>query len=124
MYISKMSQDLVSADISISSFSSNNNNNSSNNSSSSSSPSMQDLMSLLSDQSKVISGLQRTIEVLNDTIKCLNDKILKMEDPKYVDKNVSGVVKVIPKEVSKTSESIDINNTTCSKNVQPNHLNL
>ena len=40
---------------------------------------MQDLMVLLSDQSKVIRGLQRTIEGLNFTIKNLNVEIQKFK---------------------------------------------
>ena len=40
---------------------------------------MQDLLILLSDQSKVIGNLQKTIEGLNITIKSLNDKIERME---------------------------------------------
>ena len=51
-------------------------NTSSNNSSSST---MQDLMVLLSDQSKVISSLQRTIEGLNVTIEALNGKVESLE---------------------------------------------
>ena len=49
---------------------------------------MQDLMSLLNDQSKVIGSLQRTIEGLNDTIKSLNNKIEKLEAPRVVVKDV------------------------------------
>ena len=48
-------------------------------SASASSPSMQDLMIMLQDQSRVISGLQRTIDDLNTTIKSLNGKIERME---------------------------------------------
>ena len=73
-------------------------------------PSMQDLMNLLTEQSKVISSLQKTSESLNETIKNLNDKIVSMNS-EVVDKEVS-------KEVNKAmnnSGSIAINVTTSSK---------
>ena len=89
------------------SFVTNNNNSNTSNTSSVGNPSMQDLMSLLQDQSKVISSLQRTIDDLNITIKSLNDKIEKME----ADKNVG---------------KISINVTTGSKNahLKPVHENF
>ena len=82
-------------------------------------PSMQDLMSLLRDQSKIIGGLQMTIEGLNETIKGLNDKIesLKLESSK-ADKEVS---ESVGKEVFKNADitvkksgNIGINVTTSS----------
>ena len=51
-------------------------------------PSVQDLMGLLRDQSKIIFRLQRTIEDLNLTIKSLNDKIGELEATKNLDKEV------------------------------------
>ena len=45
--------------------------NSNSSSGNNSSPSVQDLMNLLNEQSKVINGLQKTIENLNETIKNL-----------------------------------------------------
>ena len=74
---------------------SNTNNTNSSNASSVVPPSMQDLMTLLQDQLKVISSLQRTIGELNIIIKNLNGKIEKME----ADKN----------------DKISINVTTSSK---------
>ena len=90
--------------------SSSNSNSNSISSSNSTGPSMQDLMNLLTEQSKVISSLQKTIEGLNETIKNLNDKIVSMNS-EVVDKEVS-------KEVNKAmnnSGSIAINVTTSSK---------
>ena len=40
---------------------------------------MQELMNLLSDQSRVIQSLQKTVEGLNVTIKSLNDEIVKLK---------------------------------------------
>ena len=86
------------------------------------SPSMQDLMSLLQDQSKVISGLQRTIEGLNETIKSLNGKIESLRDA-AVDKEVINVtnkvspvsvIKEVFKNVDVDVDMINVNVTTSS----------
>ena len=83
---------------------------------------MQDLMSLLQDQSKVISGLQRTIEGLNETIKSLNGKIESLRDA-AVDKEVINVtnkvspvsvIKEVFKNVDVDVDMINVNVTTSS----------
>ena len=126
---------------------SSNSNNNSISSSSNDNPTIQDLMGLLKDQSKVISSLQKTIEGLNETIEGLNarfEKFEKFENGSVVSKlvnvdvvgasNVSGdvikdvnneVFKSIPKSTDKVVieevlinlESIGINVTTSSENV-------
>ena len=88
------------------------------------SPSMQDLVTLLQEQSKVIGGLQRTIKSLNEVIRNLNDKIQMLEAPASASASatehvVGSVVSVAALE--EVSE-ININVTTGSKNVLINPL--
>ena len=105
---------------------SNNNNTVSNTDSNTSS--MQDLLNLLQEQSKVICVLQRTIESLNVTIKNMNDKNQKLEAPKHVEVTVEGVevVRKVVKELT-DGEVIKSSNDhlkSVHENVVNNRLNV
>ena len=92
---------------------------------------MQDLIVLLSNQSKVINSLQRTIEGLNFTISNLNVEIqnLKVNNVSKVsifgnmkDVNVDEVSRV---DFNEGDKNFDINVTTFSTNAHiiPVHVN-
>ena len=81
-------------------------------------PSVQNLMVLLQEQSKVINGLQMTIESLSVTIKNLNDKVQRLEVPERVgvlEHVLWGMVDNVA-NVTNVANVASVNVTTGSKN--------